>query len=298
MLAMGGKKNAALGNSLMVQGQIQQNIGQVNAQISALENKLSEENVWTSRQLNSMNQKAILGLTSKQQNAIKFYNLDINLLKTLNPSPTTQQANNKVNPSNRQKAWFAVMGNFTKAIKIGTFNSGSQSIDIFLKNDGWFSDNQNYNYDILTNLNQNNDTSVYYNQNKNISSIKPNPSIPGSGYSCFQLTAFANSAEGTPFSQRTEKMISDLQGKKGRNQFIGDVAWSVQGGSKSKKSKKPTTKKPVSKKPTTKKPSSKKPVTKKPITKKPATKKPITKKTTTKKTISKKPKTKKAPSKK
>ena len=291
LAAMGGKKGAELGNSLMVQGQMQQNISQVNRQISNLQGKLLNENHWTSRQLNSTTQSAITSLTPQQQQAIKFYNLNIAVLKNLNPSPLQ---NGRITPTNKNKSSFLIMGNFTKAIKVGVCIVNGKSIDIFLKNDGWFSDNSNYNYDISTNLNLNNDTSVYYSQPVNINTIGPNPHPSQNGHVCFQLTALANSAEGTPFYLRTAKMISDLQGQKGTNQFIQGLAWWAQGGgSKSKKSKKPATKKPVSKKPATKKPVSKKPATKKPLSKKPATKKPVSKKL-----VSKKPKTKKTPAKK
>jgi hypothetical protein len=292
----GGGMGGMMGN-MMLQQANQQQIQQLQQQLVPLQNKLNIENKRKFRSLGAINDKAISLLTPIQQQVIKFYNLDTNVLKQLNPPATS---NGTITPTNKQKGWLAAWGaNLTKSIKVGTFikDDGTQ-FEILLKNDGWISDNNNFNYDFMTTP----DSTAYNNGSpKEIAPVLNNP--PTLGYQFISLTALATNIAGTPLVFQTQAMIdsinsqiSGLQGQQQMAQFNQTMA--MFGGSKSKKSKKPATKKPTTKKPITKKPATKKPVSKKPKTKKPTTKKPATKKPVTKKPVSKKPKTKKPVSKK
>lgn len=297
LMGSGGGGMGVMANDMMIQQMNQQQIQQLQQQLVPLQAKLDIENKRKFRSLGAVNDKAISLLTPIQQQVIKFYNLDINVLKQLNP-PATQ--NGTITPTNKQKGWLAAWGaNLTKSIKVGTFikDDGTQ-FEILLKNDGWISDNNNFNYDFMTTP----DNTTYSNGSpKEIAPVLNNP--PTLGYQFISLTALATNIAGTPRVFQTQAMIdsinsqiSGLQGQQQMAQF--NQTMNMLGGSKSKKSKKPTTKKPATKKPATKKPITKKPATKKPITKKPKTKKPVSKKPKTKKPVSKKPKTKKAPTKK
>ena len=170
-------------------------------------------------------------LSIAQKQVIEFYNFNIEELRKLNGSTMNGKIKLQNSPS--------LPANLHKSILVGHFTSDTNRcspkngnhINIYLKEDGWFSDINNYNYDVLE-----------YKEFKH-SFEKPHPAFcitpegKVKGYSFYWLVGLAYTNGGTPKVWQIPG-INSGSGEKRRNLLGG---------------KKPVAKKPVAKKPVAKK---------------------------------------------
>ena len=137
----------------------------------------------------------LLKLTPRQQTVIMFYNLDIELLIKLN---STNNIKNLISENHTKNKNWGSIGNLTNSIYVGSFiRNNTKNFKIFLKNDGYFSDASNYNYDVVLNT----DGTPQLNNDPEVN-----------GYKFIWLKGFyGNAATGTPKVWIQEVLLQQQQ---------------------------------------------------------------------------------------